>query len=261
MKFARVIALTAGSVLTVQGSPSFFNAAPMNPLNRYRDHSFADLSARSSVCLATQDACGTEFCMPSGGTCCDGIQGTYCDRGFDCYSQGCCPRGDVCSGLPTAKCPAGKHLCGTICLPDTSVCCNGGGGGRGEIQWCEHPATCGNNGECVGGPAPTLNALAATAAAAPDGGRADNSQGGKRAPTGAIVGGVLGGLAGLALLSVAIIVLLRRNKQQRDGGYTASFHQIPPHPPESMPSSPMQEQHQEHYPQQSSAHLPNALLD
>ncbi|QPH11139.1 hypothetical protein C2857_002755 [Epichloe festucae Fl1] len=167
---ARVIVALAGLASAFQGA-SFFEAAPANSLPGLSidDSIFEGLSARAEQCLAGQATCGTSFCMPEGGTCCDGVQGTYCNPGDYCLAQGCCPHGKVCEGSPSGGCPAGKRQCGTVCIPDTSACCS-------SDRWCDSPMACGKDGMCVGpstpsraittpGPASSTSSHAAASAA------------------------------------------------------------------------------------------------
>ncbi|GAB0135018.1 hypothetical protein EsDP_00003370 [Epichloe bromicola] len=311
---ARVIVALAGLASAFQGA-SFFEAAPANSLpGLSRDSSFEGLSARAEQCLAGQVACGTGFCMAEGGTCCDGIQGTYCNPGLYCSAQGCCPHGKVCEGSPPGGCAAGKRQCGIVCIPDTSACCSSDKG-------CDSPMMCGTDGMCVGpstpsreittpGPASTSPGSAASATRSPrqtdsspastspgvaasatrsptrtysspasaslgvaasatrsltrtdsspakatgDAGRGgddgngngdingNTNRGGngstqdeKKTPVGVIVGSVVGGLAGLALVGLGITLLLRHNRKQEDAVQTQTFQQRPPPPMQQRP--------------------------
>ncbi|KAK8919702.1 hypothetical protein VCV18_008529 [Metarhizium anisopliae] len=147
--------ITAGFVaVALAGLASLAeNAAPFQAPDTYSlngaglANGFDGLAARDDECLASQAACGTGFCMPRGGSCCDRLRGTYCDVGFYCYPQGCCPSGKVCRGSPTDGCASGKQECGSVCIASSSVCCNPGA--SSDNVWCEYPKTCGVGGKCV----------------------------------------------------------------------------------------------------------------
>ncbi|KAK2613058.1 hypothetical protein QQS21_000987 [Conoideocrella luteorostrata] len=268
-----------------------FEAASLNALAGLAlPDSFNGLSARANECLVTEDACGTGFCMPKGSTCCTGTAGagtgTYCNIGYSCYAQGCCPIGKVCSGTPTGGCSTGKRQCGSVCIPSTSACCSPG---SSTSKWCDYPKKCGANGVCVSRTTlttstsePSSTTASETASASSgssaqatgntgsdrdgsDNGNSNNNNDnnnnqGKRTPVGAIVGGVIGGIAGLALIAVGVLLLLRHKKKQQDAANQASGfpQQQPPPPHQSMP--PMQQQQQQQYqpyPQQPSPYMHN----
>ncbi|KAF5134664.1 hypothetical protein E5D57_005300 [Metarhizium anisopliae] len=145
--------ITAGFVaVALAGLASLAeNAAPFQAPDTYSlngaglANGFDGLAARDDECLTSQVACGTGFCMPRGGSCCDRVRGTYCDIGFYCYPQGCCPSGKVCRGSPTDGCASGKQECGSVCIAGSSICCNPGAS-SGNV-WCEYPKTCGAGGK------------------------------------------------------------------------------------------------------------------
>ncbi|KJK81796.1 hypothetical protein H634G_03059 [Metarhizium anisopliae BRIP 53293] len=256
--------ITAGFVaVALAGLASLAeNAAPFQAPDTYSlngaglANGFDGLAARDDECLASQAACGTGFCMPRGGSCCDRLRGTYCDVGFYCYPQGCCPSGKVCRGSPTDGCASGKQECGSVCIASSSVCCNPGA--SSDNVWCEYPKTCGVGGKCVDRalvtsasavPSSTLSSLGIADAtgtggsstkATGDSGDGSSSSGSsndnsssksdKKTPVGAIVGGVVGGLTAIALVGVGILLLLRHKRKQKDAAPGQNM-QPPPHQP------------------------------
>ncbi|KAJ5726163.1 uncharacterized protein N7483_007520 [Penicillium malachiteum] len=55
--------------------------------------------------LLKRDACSSEGyedcyadCMPVGAVCCSDGSGTYCNSGYACVTDGCCPEGETCVG-------------------------------------------------------------------------------------------------------------------------------------------------------------------
>ncbi|KAJ5613776.1 hypothetical protein N7528_007430 [Penicillium herquei] len=55
--------------------------------------------------MLKRDACSSEGyedcyadCMPVGAVCCSDGSGTYCDAGYTCVTDGCCPEGETCVG-------------------------------------------------------------------------------------------------------------------------------------------------------------------
>ncbi|OAQ74085.1 syndecan domain-containing protein [Pochonia chlamydosporia 170] len=269
-----VVALAGLACAAEFGSP--FEAAPNFALNGVGlTNGFNGLVAREDQCLATEDTCGTAFCMPKGGSCCDTIKGTYCRSGFYCYPQGCCPTGKICTGGPKGGCETGKQECGSVCITGSSVCCNPKA--TTNNAWCDYPKTCGTDGICVSRTMTTsatsapssTSSSGATADATETGGSAttsggssakstgdnsdsDNNNGNnnnkdeKKTPVGAIVGGVVGGVAAIALIALGIFFLLRHKKKQKDATQGQNVQQFPPTQP------PMQQ-----YPPQASPYVSN----
>jgi hypothetical protein len=232
--------IAAGLVVALVGltsaheNASPFEAALINSFNGVGlPNSFNGLVARDDQCPSSQDVCGTEFCMPKGGSCCDTIKGTYCKLNYYCYPQGCCPNGKVCKDTPTGGCEAGKQSCGSVCIDGSSVCCNPTA--STDNSWCDYPETCNTNGKCVAkslvtsataAPSSSSTSPATTDASITSGGSSakatdsgDQNNGkkddNKSTPVGPIVGGVIGGVAALALIGLGIFLLLRNNKKKQ----------------------------------------------
>ncbi|KAM5360438.1 hypothetical protein ACJZ2D_013765 [Fusarium nematophilum] len=89
-------------------------------------------------CLSSEIECDGG-CIPSAGQCCDIGTGAYCEDGYYCISNGCCPDGEICSGAPSG-CLEGKELCGIYCIPEGKVCCDTG--------YCDEGETCTSDGQC-----------------------------------------------------------------------------------------------------------------
>ncbi|EFY85688.1 hypothetical protein J3458_000404 [Metarhizium acridum] len=271
--------ITASFVVALAGLASAVeNASPFQAADIYSlngaglANGFSGLAARDDQCLASQAVCGTDLCMPKGGSCCDKVKGTYCDVGFYCYAQGCCPNGKVCRGGPTDGCASGKQECGSVCIAGSSVCCNPKASSNNV--WCEYPKSCGADGKCVSralvtgasaAPSSTSSPLgyadatetggvAATsggssAKATGDGGDGTSSKGDKKTPVGAIVGGVVGGVAAIALVGVGVLLLLRHKRKQKDAAQGQNMQQQQP-----PPNQPLMRQ----YPPHTSPYMANA---
>ncbi|TWU75064.1 hypothetical protein ED733_006650 [Metarhizium rileyi] len=258
----------AGLVCAAENASPFM-AANINSLNGAGlSNGFGGLVARdSNQCLATQSVCGTEFCMPRGGSCCDTIKGTYCKVRYYCYAKGCCPKGKVCTSSPTDGCPSGKQACGNVCITGSSVCCNSKA--RAVGSWCAYPKTCGVDGKCVSrilmtsaiavpssSSSSSLGSIdaretgspAATSDGSPskdtgDSSSSKSSNADEKTPIGAIVGGVVGGIAVIALISVGVLLLLRHKKKQKNAVHGQNGQYQPPltqppmqqHPPGASP--------------------------
>ncbi|KAJ6031475.1 hypothetical protein N7540_002207 [Penicillium herquei] len=52
---------------------------------------------RDACSSAGYEDCYAE-CMPVGANCCSDGSGTYCNSGYDCVTDGCCPEGETCVG-------------------------------------------------------------------------------------------------------------------------------------------------------------------
>ncbi|PTB64579.1 hypothetical protein BBK36DRAFT_1123641 [Trichoderma citrinoviride] len=83
----------------------------------------------SDGCGIGMTTCDVNNCMPLTGVCCGLGNGAYCDIGYACVDNGCCPVGKVCNGPPTG-CEGDRDLCGEFCVPK-GTCDGSGGGGSG----------------------------------------------------------------------------------------------------------------------------------
>lgn len=64
-----------------------------------------------------------DSCMPDASVCCKAQDGAFCDAGYTCYDQGCCPKGQKCDGPPSG-CDGDFKLCKNYCIPMDGVCCD-----------------------------------------------------------------------------------------------------------------------------------------
>ncbi|KAK8147382.1 hypothetical protein G3M48_001742 [Beauveria asiatica] len=92
-------------------------------------------------CLEGLASCDTE-CVDAGFECCHVGQGQACEEGYTCYSQGCCRRGQTCSGPPKG-CTATTKMCDVGCIPRDRVCC-----GLGDGSSCDADTVCLDSGLC-----------------------------------------------------------------------------------------------------------------
>ncbi|TWU74921.1 hypothetical protein ED733_004570 [Metarhizium rileyi] len=91
----------------------------------------------------------------------------------------------------------------------------------------------------LGVPTATGGGTDTSAAATQTGSRGDDGSGsGSKTPVGAIVGGVVGGVAAISIGLVALVLCLRRNKNNGGKSQTTSNDQSPM-PPNAMPGAPM----------------------
>lgn len=101
----------------------------------------------TSQCDTFQTACDA-LCMDLTGTCCGLGTGAWCELGYNCVDNGCCPIGYDCVGDPTG-CPDSSYgLCGDYCVPEGSACCDEATG-----SYCDAGTTCNlSRGTCdIGG--------------------------------------------------------------------------------------------------------------
>ncbi|KAF5702874.1 hypothetical protein FMUND_13300 [Fusarium mundagurra] len=98
--------------------------------------------ALSASCSSSEIDCGGS-CIAGSGECCSASQGSYCESGKYCTDDGCCPKGEICTG-EAAGCGAGRQLCGKYCIPNSAVCCSDG-------SYCNSGETCTSDGFCSKG--------------------------------------------------------------------------------------------------------------
>lgn len=96
----------------------------------------------SLLCSSFEDECDIA-CVPSGSACCFVGDGSYCDPGKTCESNGCCDEGEDCGG-EVSDCDDGLHICGDYCMPEDAVCCDRG-------TYCDAGETCTSDGFCETG--------------------------------------------------------------------------------------------------------------
>ncbi|KAM3449145.1 hypothetical protein MY3296_007183 [Beauveria thailandica] len=92
-------------------------------------------------CLEGLASCDTE-CIDASFECCHVGRGQACEEGYACYSQGCCRRGQTCSGPPKG-CTATTKMCDVGCIPRDRVCC-----GLGDGSSCDADTVCLDSGLC-----------------------------------------------------------------------------------------------------------------
>ncbi|KAM0740953.1 hypothetical protein ACQRIT_003810 [Beauveria bassiana] len=92
-------------------------------------------------CLKGLVGCDTE-CIDASFECCHVGQGQACEEGYTCYSQGCCRKGQTCSGPPKG-CTATTKMCDVGCIPRDRVCC-----GLGDGSSCDADTVCLDSGLC-----------------------------------------------------------------------------------------------------------------
>ncbi|KAM3497456.1 hypothetical protein MY10362_009195 [Beauveria mimosiformis] len=92
-------------------------------------------------CVKGLVGCDTE-CIDASFECCHAGQGQACEEGYTCYSQGCCRKGQTCSGPPKG-CTATTKLCDVGCIPRDRVCC-----GLGDGSSCDADTVCLDSGLC-----------------------------------------------------------------------------------------------------------------
>ncbi|KAM3541306.1 hypothetical protein ARSEF1564_005805 [Beauveria bassiana] len=92
-------------------------------------------------CLKGLVGCDTE-CINASFECCHVGQGQACEEGYTCYSQGCCRKGQTCSGPPKG-CTATTKMCDVGCIPRDRVCC-----GLGDGSSCDADTVCLDSGLC-----------------------------------------------------------------------------------------------------------------
>ncbi|KAM3501709.1 hypothetical protein MY11210_009300 [Beauveria gryllotalpidicola] len=95
----------------------------------------------SYQCLKGLVGCDTE-CIDDSFECCHVGQGQACEEGYTCYSQGCCRKGQTCSGPPKG-CTATTKMCDVGCIPRDRVCC-----GLGDGSSCDADTVCLDSGLC-----------------------------------------------------------------------------------------------------------------
>ncbi|KAF4437156.1 C6 zinc finger domain-containingprotein [Fusarium austroafricanum] len=98
--------------------------------------------ALTASCSSSEIDCGGS-CIAGSGECCSASKGSYCESGKYCTADGCCPKGEFCTGK-TAGCDAGRQLCGKYCIPSSAVCCSDG-------SYCNSTETCTSDGFCSKG--------------------------------------------------------------------------------------------------------------
>ncbi|OTA59573.1 hypothetical protein K449DRAFT_435824 [Hypoxylon sp. EC38] len=83
-------------------------------------------------------------CMPIDGVCCNDNTDEYCQSGYYCVPNACCPDGEICSGSSggDAECAIGETECGDLCMPLTGTCCGDG------LHYCPDFGTCTSDGYC-----------------------------------------------------------------------------------------------------------------
>ncbi|KAM6506385.1 hypothetical protein FSOLCH5_013370 [Fusarium solani] len=98
--------------------------------------------ALSASCSSSEIDCGGS-CIAGSGECCSASEGSYCESGKYCTDDGCCPKGEICTG-EAAGCDAGRQLCGEYCITNSAVCCSDG-------SYCNGGETCTSDGFCSKG--------------------------------------------------------------------------------------------------------------
>ncbi|KAI1141517.1 hypothetical protein F5Y05DRAFT_263883 [Hypoxylon sp. FL0543] len=96
-----------------------------------------------ATCGAGRTTCEAG-CMPIGAVCCNDNTDEYCQNGYYCVPNACCPEGEVCSGSSgdDAECAVGETECGNLCMPLTGTCCGDG------LHYCPDFGTCTSDGYC-----------------------------------------------------------------------------------------------------------------
>ncbi|KAL7811483.1 hypothetical protein V8C44DRAFT_358283 [Trichoderma aethiopicum] len=125
-------------LLAAAGFAAADNLAAMNLVAASsRNTTIAGPGAASFGVHSVSDGCGIGMttcdvnCMPLTGICCDLGNGAYCDIGYSCVDNGCCPVGKICNGPPTG-CEGDRDLCGEFCVPKGTCDGSGGSGGSGS---------------------------------------------------------------------------------------------------------------------------------
>ncbi|KAF4120982.1 hypothetical protein GMORB2_2468 [Geosmithia morbida] len=85
--------------------------------------------------LSDYSACDVDWCIPEDATCCNFLDGSYCDSGNYCVDGGCCENGKTCTGVANS-CDVDAQECGGACIPKDAVCCNKG------TLYCDAGQTC-----------------------------------------------------------------------------------------------------------------------
>ncbi|RKK65286.1 hypothetical protein BFJ69_g16420 [Fusarium oxysporum] len=98
--------------------------------------------ALPASCSSSEIDCGGS-CIAGSGECCSASEGSYCEAGKYCTDDGCCPKGEICTG-EAAGCGTGRQLCGKYCIPNSAVCCSDG-------SYCNSGETCTSDGFCSKG--------------------------------------------------------------------------------------------------------------
>lgn len=105
---------------------------------------FRSLALRASGTCTVGTACA-DSCISIGSTCCSNTIGSYCEVGYRCVTDGCCPIGKTCNGPPVGGCDKGRVECGNYCIPAGSDCCSKTSG-----RFCDAGTTCIGTSKCSG---------------------------------------------------------------------------------------------------------------
>ncbi|KAF1733211.1 hypothetical protein CRV24_007110 [Beauveria bassiana] len=127
--FTTATAATAAAAQTNAVGGGFFFHIPGHSSSSSSSSSRTLLTSRQKTgpqCLKGLVGCDTE-CIDASFECCHVGQGQACEEGYTCYSQGCCRKGQTCSGPPKG-CTATTKMCDVGCIPRDRVCCGLGDG-------------------------------------------------------------------------------------------------------------------------------------
>ncbi|OAA35267.1 hypothetical protein BBO_08869 [Beauveria brongniartii RCEF 3172] len=139
--FAAFTTATAGAETNSVGAGFFFHIPGPSSSSINSRTLLTSRQKTGHQCLKGLASCDTE-CIDASFECCHVGQGQACEEGYTCYSQGCCRKGQTCSGPPKG-CTATTKMCDVGCIPRDRVCC-----GLGDGSSCDADTVCLDSGLC-----------------------------------------------------------------------------------------------------------------